>query len=336
MAAAAAAAAEEQEKEEEDKEVEVEVEGAVRAVLSAVSLREYAAVRRGRTLRQRCTLGCPVLDACLGGGGVATRCLTELVGESTSGKTRTCAQLLLTCQLPLSQGGLAGSAVYISTEVENVFVQALGEALKSGAGMLARAGLSGNPTDAIFTDKAHTSEELWDLLRYHLPTLISQQQHTQRPMRLLVIDSIAAVFKSDFDNVSTELAERTQWMFRISQWLKRLADAHNMAVVITNHVVDYFPNASTGFAHQVEDVGRFFTSGRHVAPALGLGWANCVNVRLFLSRTERWFHAESDENRTKPLPLRCMRIVFAPFAPALGCEFVIDDSGVRGINLLQS
>ena len=49
-------------------------------------------------------------------GGVPTGSLTELCGESTSGKTQLCLQLLLTSQLPASSGGLAGRSLYIHTE----------------------------------------------------------------------------------------------------------------------------------------------------------------------------------------------------------------------------
>jgi RecA/RadA recombinase len=51
-----------------------------------------------RTQSPRCSLGCPVLDACLQ-GGIPTRGITELVGESTAAKTQLCLQLLLTAQV---------------------------------------------------------------------------------------------------------------------------------------------------------------------------------------------------------------------------------------------
>ena len=64
---------------------------------------------------QKLTLGCPVLDRLLS-GGVPVGSVTELVGESTVGKTQLCLQLLLTVQLHPDRGGLAGRAVYIHTE----------------------------------------------------------------------------------------------------------------------------------------------------------------------------------------------------------------------------
>lgn len=52
------------------------------------------------------TTGCPNLDAFLG-GGVAVRGVTEVSGQSGSGKTQFGLQLSLYAQLPRSLGGLA-------------------------------------------------------------------------------------------------------------------------------------------------------------------------------------------------------------------------------------
>lgn len=46
-----------------------------------------------------------VIDCC-GTGGVLTRVITEVAGESAAGKTQFCLQLCLTVQLPLKEGGL--------------------------------------------------------------------------------------------------------------------------------------------------------------------------------------------------------------------------------------
>ncbi len=94
-----------------------------------------------------CSLGCPLLDRCAAAaaartaqpwrlpccaaalthaalcrphsllhGGIPGGSVTELVGESTVGKTQLCLQLLLTAQLPESAGGLGGRSMYIHTE----------------------------------------------------------------------------------------------------------------------------------------------------------------------------------------------------------------------------
>ncbi|KAK0572769.1 hypothetical protein LWI29_036960 [Acer saccharum] len=59
---------------------------------------------------QKCTLGCPILDRCLG-GAIPCNSITELVAESGSGKTQLCLQLSLSAQLPASHGGLSASSL---------------------------------------------------------------------------------------------------------------------------------------------------------------------------------------------------------------------------------
>lgn len=49
-------------------------------------------------------------------GGIETGAITELFGEFRTGKTQLCHTLCVTCQLPISQGGGEGKALYIDTE----------------------------------------------------------------------------------------------------------------------------------------------------------------------------------------------------------------------------
>ena len=42
--------------------------------------------------------------------------ITELYGEFRTGKTQLCHTLSVICQLPVSEGGAAGKALYIDTE----------------------------------------------------------------------------------------------------------------------------------------------------------------------------------------------------------------------------
>lgn len=61
----------------------------------------------------RLSLGCPILDNFLH-GGILSRGITEITGESAAGKTQLCIQLCLTVQLPGEIGGLGGG-IYIHT-----------------------------------------------------------------------------------------------------------------------------------------------------------------------------------------------------------------------------
>ena len=52
----------------------------------------------------------------LGGSGVETGGITEFFGEYRTGKTQIMHQLCVNVQLPKSEGGLEGKALYIDTE----------------------------------------------------------------------------------------------------------------------------------------------------------------------------------------------------------------------------
>ena len=69
-------------------------------------------------LRQRVvrlTTGCKSLDDLLG-GGVETQAILELIGEYGVGKTQICHALCVLVQIPMKNGGLGGTALYIDTE----------------------------------------------------------------------------------------------------------------------------------------------------------------------------------------------------------------------------
>ncbi|XP_069119067.1 DNA repair protein XRCC3-like [Argopecten irradians] len=59
------------------------------------------------------TTGCDVMDTALR-GGILSQGITEIAGESASGKTQFCLQLCLTVQLPAIQGGLGGGRSSLS------------------------------------------------------------------------------------------------------------------------------------------------------------------------------------------------------------------------------
>lgn len=76
-------------------------------------MREYSSILQ--TKWQHITFGCRALDQ-VTRNGLPIRGITEIVGESGGGKTQICLQLTLSVQLPLADGGLEKSAVYICTE----------------------------------------------------------------------------------------------------------------------------------------------------------------------------------------------------------------------------
>lgn len=88
---------------------------------------------------------------------------------------------------------------------------------------------------------------------------------------------------------------------------------------------------------------QLMSNGRELVPALGLAWANCVNTRIFLSKTDFAVSthclAQAQQDRSIPqpatLPLRCMQVVFSPCLPQDSCLYVVSQGGLEGINPAQ-
>ncbi|XP_064938928.1 DNA repair protein XRCC3 homolog isoform X1 [Musa acuminata AAA Group] len=263
---------------------------------------------------QKLTLGCPVLDRLLR-GGLPVGSVTEIAGESAAGKTQLCLQLLLAALLPPSRGGLSAASLFIHSEFP--FPIRRLHALSSSSS-------AADPLDHIFVAAAHSPDDLLSLLAAVDGLLARPPTHL--PVRLIVVDSIAALFRSDFDNNPKDLKKRSFLFFKIAAKLKEQARRFGSVVVVTNQVVDVVGSEEGANGQRVGNYASLWSSGRRVCPALGLSWANCVNTRLFLSRKDD-VADDAGSSRTR----RWMQVVFAPHLPEASCEFVIVREGVSGI-----
>lgn len=206
-----------------------------------------------------------------------------------------------------------------------------------------------------------TSEvEMLELaLAHHIPSTIEALAAAGRPkIRLLLVDSIGALFRASFDNSHSGLSQRSTMLCQISDKLKVLATRYDLAVVVVNQVTDVFDRASTADAMSYAMQSRFFsgqTSDLAKEASLGLVWANSVNVRVMLSRTGRrrkLNHGDLSQKRTRlsaydrevlleagqdpeadyeSTLIRRMHLVFSPFAPEAMLDFVIIESGIHSL-----
>ncbi|KAK4505269.1 hypothetical protein PRZ48_003232 [Zasmidium cellare] len=178
------------------------------------------------------------LDFALG-GGVARGHLTEIVGESAAGKTQFLLTLLLSSQLRDSEGGPQRSALYISTEAP-LQTTRLTQILKNHPQLSSLPPGQKPSLSRVQSTHIHDVEAQEHILRYQVPVAI--QRHN---VGLLVIDSIAANYRAEFDkggkSKSVEaLAKRSQHLAQIGALLRNLAQTHNIAVVVANQVADRF------------------------------------------------------------------------------------------------
>ncbi|GJN21361.1 hypothetical protein PR202_gb08830 [Eleusine coracana subsp. coracana] len=246
------------------------------------------------------SLGCPVLDRLLS-GGLPAGSITEIAGESASGKTQLCLQLALIAPQCL----LSGSSLFLYSDLPFPLRSLRRLAPKSHPDIL----------DHVLVAAAHSPADLLTLLSRAQSVLAHPDRSRHRlPIRLILLDSIASLFRADFDASPADLKRRSALFFQIAAKLKELAYRHQCVVVVTNQVVDVVEG----------DAGNTvaWSSGRRVSPALGIAWANCVNTRLFLTRE---LDAAGGSAR------RRMKVAFAPHLPERSCEFAIRRDGVFGV-----
>ncbi len=204
------------------------------------------------------TTGSPELDALLS-GGLRSSLLTEIVGESASGKTQIAIQACAFAALGLSP--LASSipppsqqsfddgvgVCYITSSGERAAHSIVSRALELASSAirhrfhlhpnadeveraveLGRAQLLRNLHVACVAD----IEALDHVLRYQLPALTSRTD-----IGIVVVDNLPALFQDDpVAGDIDSLVHRSRWLVDVADALKRTS----AAVVVINHVSDAF------------------------------------------------------------------------------------------------
>ncbi|KAF4351662.1 hypothetical protein F8388_024495 [Cannabis sativa] len=181
-----------------------------------------------RKLVIRITTGSQALDELLG-GGIETRSITESFGEfrseheTLSGKTQLAHTLCVSTQLPTNMHGGNGKVAYIDTEgtfrPDRIIPIAERFGMDPGAVL-----------DNIIYARAYTYEHQYNLL------LGLAAKMSEEPFRLLIVDSVIALFRVDFTGRG-ELADRQQKLAQMLSRLTKIAEEYNVAVYMTNQVI---------------------------------------------------------------------------------------------------
>jgi len=240
-------------------------------------------VLRKRDLVERIPTGSKRLDDLLG-GGIETQSITELYGEFASGKTQIAHHAAVMVQLPREEGGLEGKVVYIDTE--HTFrperIIQIAENMGKDASRILRDISVGN---------AKSSDHQVELAKK--AGGIAKDGN----IRLLIIDSLTSFFRSEYAGRSL-LAERQQKLNRHVHDLQKLADLHNLAVLVTNQVLA-----------KVDVI-----IGDQVAPVGGNIIAHQCTHRVFLRKAKG--------NK------RIARLVDSPYLPEGETVFSIGEGGI--------
>jgi len=258
---------------------------------------------------QRLGFGCPHFDRLLR-GGLTCRGINEISGEAGTGKTNLCLQLCLQVQLSVEQGGLNGSAVYITSEdlpTKRLHQMAAAFKQRHPAAWLGKR----SPLDSIFVERAESLSDQEHCLSTRIPVLLQRSN-----VKLVVLDSIASLFRSEFE--SDEYLNRSRSISQHAELLQKLSLQFGAVVVVTNQVTDVFDLQQL---NQCDAMSR----GRAVRPSLGLSWGHKVFERFMLSRA-----ADTEGAIASSMQVRNLQVQFAPHIPPDSCRFTITTDGVFG------
>ena len=181
----------------------------------------------------RLKLGCEEVDLMMG-GGFETQAITEVYGEFGCGKTQIAHQLAVNVQLPVDMGGLNGSVVMIDTE--NTFRPDRIEQMVNGISN--RHDMDYDPGEFlrhIHVARAYNSNHQI-LLTDTASELANSLVDTEKPVRLLIVDSLTAHFRAEYVGRGT-LADRQQKLNKHLHAIMRFADLNNAMVLVTNQVM---------------------------------------------------------------------------------------------------
>uniref|UniRef100_A0AAZ1WYD4 Meiotic recombination protein DMC1/LIM15 homolog n=1 Tax=Oreochromis aureus TaxID=47969 RepID=A0AAZ1WYD4_OREAU len=147
-----------------------------------------------------------------------------LLPEFRTGKTQLSHTLCVTAQLPGEDGYSGGKVIFIDTE--NTFRP---DRLRDIAD---RFNVDHDAVlDNVLYARAYTSEHQMELLDF-----VAAKFHEEGGVfKLLIIDSIMALFRVDFSGRG-ELAERQQKLAQMLSRLQKISEEYNVAVFITNQM----------------------------------------------------------------------------------------------------
>lgn len=173
-----------------------------------------------RQQMHKITTGSKNFDALLD-GGFETGAITELFGEFGSGKSQISHVLSVLCQ----KDDDTAKTFFIDTE--NTFRPERIRQIASGHGLDAEKVLKN-----IMVGRAYNSDHQMFLVE-KAAEMIEQDKLN---VKFVVVDSLTAHFRAEFVGRGT-LADRQQKLNKHMHALLKLADTHNVCVVVTNQVM---------------------------------------------------------------------------------------------------
>ncbi|XP_074069306.1 DNA repair protein XRCC3 isoform X2 [Macrotis lagotis] len=243
--------------------------------------------------------------------------ITELVGQSSAGKTQIGLQLSLCVQYPYEYGGLESGVIYICTE--DVFPDkrlqqliALQHQLRTDVPQeIIKKIKFGN---SVFIEHAADIDTLIECITKKVPILLSRGM-----VRLIIIDSIAALFRCEF-GIQHSIT-KAKYLQTIGAKLHQLSSGFQSPVLCINQITSTMDER--GLA------GTNLNVLERVSPALGITWSNQLLMRLMVSRPSSEFLRDTDASATG-IVVRTLSVIFAPHLPQSYCHYTVNEEGVKG------
>lgn len=189
------------------------------------------------------------------GGGYPTKLITEIHAENGIGKTQASFTASVMCTRPKEEGGLDGDVVYIDTE----------------------GTFNAHRIAQIAEERGYNVEEV--LSKIHVARVMTSSQQvlimdkvnelaTQFNIKLIVVDSIMARFRSDFAGGRQNLPERQGMLNQHLAELMAFANRYDSVILVTNQM-SASPDAGAFFDPMVACGGNI----------LGHACANRLRIR---------------------------------------------------------
>jgi hypothetical protein len=146
---------------------------------------------------------------------------------------------------------------------------------------------------------------------------------------IVVLDSIASLFRIQDENIPNPWQHRSTMFFQISSLCKSLSSVYQIPFLVINEATTKIANTDNAFVS---------SSNQRLQPALGLSWSQCVNSTFFVTRgatttIQSQSQSQPEVNQpttrsTVPVVRRLLRCIKSPRAPANATvEFYIDYRG---------
>ncbi|MEM3362472.1 MAG: DNA repair and recombination protein RadA [Candidatus Anstonellaceae archaeon] len=235
---------------------------------------------------KKITTGSKNLDALIG-GGIETMAITEAYGKFSSGKSQLGFQLAVNVQKPIEEGGLGENSGVLFIDTESTFrperIMQIAQANKMDPQKVLKN---------IYVAKAINSDHQIILIEK------AEEMIKKHNIKLIIVDSLTSHFRSDYVGRGS-LGERQQKLNKHVHYLQKLADQYNIAVYVTNQVMD--------------NPGMLF--GDPTTPVGGHVLAHAATYRLYLRKSK-------DEKRIA-------RLIDSPYLPEGECVFKITAEGIK-------